>query len=85
MKIRQHGTIPNWELNVACKRCNAVITLETPEDMHARSHPTGKMDGAYVDYGPTTYHFICPECKQENKIAAQKIREDIRQKIKIKK
>ena len=28
MKIKQHGTIPEWKLDVTCKNCNAIITLE---------------------------------------------------------
>ena len=28
MKIKQHGTIPEWKLDVTCKNCNAMITLE---------------------------------------------------------
>lgn len=84
MKIKQHGSIPNWELDVTCKFCKAVITLEEPEDMYAKAHPTGKMDGIYPDYGKRTYHFICPECKKENKVASRSIREDIKAKIELK-
>ena len=45
MKIKQHGTIPEWKLDVTCKNCNAIITLEGAEDMYAKSHPTGKWMG----------------------------------------
>ena len=65
MKIKQHGTIPEWKLDVTCKNCNAIITLEGAKDMYAKSHPTGKMDGIYVDYGPRTFHCTCPECGKE--------------------
>lgn len=44
MKIKQHGTIPNWELDVTCKNCNAIITLEGADDMYAKSHLTGKTE-----------------------------------------
>ena len=84
MKIKHHGTIPNWELDVTCTLCKAVITLETAEDMFAKAQFTGKIDGIYPDHGPTTYHFNCPECNHENRVNAQKIRDDIKAKIKLK-
>lgn len=85
MKVKQHGTpIPNWELDVTCKFCNAVITLEDSEDMYAESHPTGEMDGIYMSFGPRTYHYICPECGKKNKVASRSIREDIKSQIKLK-
>ena len=84
MKIKQHGTIPNWELDVTCKNCNAIITLEGADDMYAKSHPTGKMDGPYVDYGPKTFHCTCPECGKEIKIPSNSIIEDIKSKVKTK-
>ena len=37
MKIKQHGTIPEWKLDVTCKNCNAIITLEGAKDMYAKS------------------------------------------------
>lgn len=84
MKIKQHGTIPKWELDVTCKNCNAIITLEGAKNMYAKSHPTGKMDGIYVDYGPRTFHCTCPECGKEIKIASKSIKEDIKSKVKTK-
>ena len=84
MKIKQHGTIPEWKLDVTCKNCNAIITLEGAKDMYAKSHPTGKMDGIYVDYGPRTFHCTCTECGKEIKVASKSIREDIKSKVKTK-
>ena len=52
--------------------------------MYAKSHPTGKMDGIYVDYGPRTFHCTCPECGKEIKVASKSIREDIKSKVKTK-
>ena len=28
MKIKQHGTIPEWKLDVTCKNCNALLSKE---------------------------------------------------------
>ena len=84
MKIKQHGIIPEWKLDVTCKNCNAIITLEGAKDMYAKSHPTGKMDGIYVDYGPRTFHCTCPECGKEIKVDSKSIREDIKSKVKTK-
>ncbi len=82
MKIKQHGTfIPNWELDVTCRNCNAIITLEGADDIYANSHSTGKTDGIYVDYGPRTFHCTCPECGKEINVASRSIREDIKSKI----
>ena len=36
MKIKQHGIIPEWKLDVTCKNCNAIITLEGAKDMYAK-------------------------------------------------
>lgn len=83
-KIKQHSCLPPWELDVTCTRCYAILTLEKAEDMFAKAEFTGKMDGIYPDHGPKTYHFICPECGHENRVNAQKIRDDIKAKIKLK-
>lgn len=84
MKIKQHGQIPNWELEVICKRCTAVNTIERADDMYAKSHPTGKMDGIYQDYAPRTFHCICKECGAEINIASEDIREDVKAEVKTK-
>lgn len=86
MKTKQRGTIniPKWELDVICKFCNSVITLEKAEDMYKKSHPTGNMDGIYMECKSPTYHYICPECGKQNKIASRNIRKDIKSKVKYK-
>lgn len=85
MKIKQKGKIPTWELDVTCKFCNTVITLEAPEDMYTESRPTGKSDGIRIDYsGPLTYHCVCPLCKKAIKVPTKSIREDIKEKVNIK-
>ena len=86
MKIKQQrGPISKWELDVTCTRCGTIITLEKSKDMYAKLHPIKNPDDADIDYAPNTYHYICPECRKKNKVDSKLIREDIKEKIKIRK
>ena len=75
MKIKQHGKIPTpepWELDVTCKTCGAIITLEGPHDMFKR-----RESGIYGTLGPDTFYYTCPDCEKVNKIDSKNIRIDI--------
>ena len=78
MKIKKHGTFVKWEIDVDCKICGAIITLEKPEDLHA------ELDKDFGGKCFRSYHFICPECGFNNRISSNQIRGDILEKIKIK-
>ncbi len=69
MKIKKEGKIPPWQLDVTCKFCKTVITLESADDM-------------YKNYDDT-YYCDCPKCSVNIRIARAKIRWDIMQKVKV--
>ena len=86
MKIKQHGNIPTpepWELDVTCKKCGAIITLEGPNDMFKRRSFIG-FDSFFNLYGNDTFHYICSDCGSVNKIESTKISIDILSEIKYK-
>lgn len=84
MKVKRHGLIPGWELDVTCEKCYAVFTLEGAKDMYAEVYPTDKRDGVYVKYGKR-YKCICPDCGKKIQIASSDISEEVRSKVKTKK
>ena len=77
MKIKQHGKIPDWELDVKCEYCNAVITLESPDDLFSRFE--FNTNSKYHEFA---YYFQCLECGHTNRISSALIREDIQHKVK---
>ena len=81
MRIKQEGKIPKWELEVTCGFCNTIITLEGPGDMFAKEH--GSIDSINMDCY-YTYHCICPVCKKDIRVPGRKIRDDIKERIKVK-
>ena len=86
MKIKQHGNIPTtepWKLDVTCKTCGALLTLEGPDDMFKQRYIIG-MEGFLNVYGDDIYYYFCDECGAVNKVEPEHIRSDVLSKIKYK-
>ena len=77
MKVKQHGKIPDWDLEVKCEYCDAVITLESPKDLYSRLE-----FNSISRFHESEFYFECPECVHANHIDRCLIREDIRFKVK---
>lgn len=66
MKIKQVGSVPAWELDVKCKNCQAIITLENANDLYkaGRSHEC-----------EDKYFFVCPLCHHHNTVPYKDIKD----------
>ena len=77
MKVKYQSNNPEWSADVTCEQCEAIITLESADDMYFIS----TLKKAYTAqwYEPV-YYFDCPVCNHKNQIR-DAIRKDISSKI----
>lgn len=80
MKVKQRGPNADWKIDITCKLCKSVITLESSEDLFARTERVFDNEG-FAGFTPATYHFNCPVCEHENRVPSRLIRADIKEEI----